>query len=136
DNTKTFFDKWGDQIFYGMLIFPVIGSMLAGVAGYFRADKNMRRVRQLHRLLQLVRKARSVTSVDELDTLQGEADAILTEPTQLTERGQLDEIGLATFTLAIDQARAALSEQRSMLILRPDEVHPHRLLPRAGHAAE
>ena len=136
DNQKTFFDKYGDQIFYGLLVGPVMLSGLAGVAGYFRADKNTKRVRQLHRLLQLVRKARTVTSIEELDNLQDEADAILGETIQLAERGQLDETGLATFTLAIDQARAALSEQRSVLVLNPDHVPKHRLLPRAGQAAE
>ena len=121
DNQKTFFDRYGDQIFYGLLIFPVLGSALAGVAGYFRADKNSRRIRQLHRLLQLVRKARTVTSVEELDVLQDEADSILGDIIQQTERGQLDEIGLAT--LACDRAGAlALSEQRSMLVLRPENV--------------
>ena len=136
DNTKSFFDKYGDEIFYGLLIFPIIGSGFAGVFGYFRADKNTKRIRQLHRLLQLVRKARTVTSVEELDNLQDEADIILGETIQLTERGQLDEIGLATFTLAIDQARAALSEQRSMLVLRPEQVPKHRMQPRSDQAAE
>ena len=60
DNTKTVFDKYGDWIFYGLLVGPILGSALAGVAGYFRADKNTKRIRQLHRLLQLVRKARTV----------------------------------------------------------------------------
>jgi hypothetical protein len=136
DNTKSFFDKYGDWIFYGLLVGPIFGSGLVGVAGYFRADKNTRRIRQLHRLLQLVRKARTVRSVEELDVLQDEADAILGEIIQQTERGQLDEVGLATFTLALDQARAALSEQRSMLILRPDQIPAHRLLPRTEEAAE
>jgi TRAP-type uncharacterized transport system substrate-binding protein len=134
DNTKTFFDRYGDQIFYGLLIGPLFLSGLAGVAGYFRADKNTKRVRQLHRLLQLVRRARTLTSVDELDALQDEADVILGETIQQCERGQLDEIGLATFTLAIDQARQALSEQRSLLVLRPEQVPQHKLVPRAGRA--
>jgi len=139
DNTKTFFDKWGDQIFYGMLILPVLGSALAGLAGYLRADKSTKRIRQLHRLLQLVRKARTITSLDELDDLQDEADAILGEIVHECERGHVDEIGLATFTLALDQARAALSEQRSLLVLRPGQVPAHRLAvttPRTPPPAE
>jgi hypothetical protein len=127
DNLKTVFDKYGDQIFYGLLIFPVLGSALAGVAGYFRADKNTQRIRQLHRLLQLVKRARTLTSLDELDKLQDEADSILGETIQQSERGALDEMGLATFSLAIDQARHALSEQRSMLVLRPENVPRHGL---------
>jgi hypothetical protein len=127
DNTKSFFDKYGDEIFYGLLIFPIIGSAIAGVASYFRADKNTQRIRQLHRLLQLIKKARSVQSIEELEKLQDEADVILGTAIQQAERGQLDESGIAIFTLAIDQARAALSEQRTVLLLRPEPMH--RMLP-------
>jgi len=129
DNTKSFFDKYGDDIFYGLLIFPIIGSALAGVMSYFRADKNTQRIRQLHRLLQLVKKARKVQSVEELDQLQDEADIILGMAIQQAERGQLDETNVAVFTLALDQARAALSEQRTVLLLKPENVASHRMLP-------
>jgi hypothetical protein len=128
DNTKTFFDKYGDDIFYGLLIFPILGSALAGVLSYFRADKNTQRIRQLHRLLQVTKRARAVQSVEELDHLQDEADIILGTAIQQAERGQLDESGIAIFTLAIDQARAALSDQRTALLLKPGGA-THRLLP-------
>ena len=133
DNQKSFFDKYGDLIFYGLLVGPIIGSGALGALGVFRADKNTQRIRQLHRLLQLVKRARTITSVDELDKLQDEADSILGETIQQSERGALDEMGLATFSLAIDQARHALSEQRSMLVLRPENV-PHRDLPAKGQS--
>jgi NMT1-like family len=129
DNTKSFFDRYGDQIFYGLLILPIFGSVLAGFASYFRADKNTQRIRQLHRLLQLIKRARRVTSVEELERLQDEADVILGATIQQAERGQLDETGIAIFTLAIDQARAALSEQRTVLLLKPDAAAAHRMLP-------
>ena len=128
DNLKSVFDKYGDQIFYGLLIFPIIGSALAGIAGYFRADTNTRRIRQLHRLLQLVKHARTIESVEELDRLQDSADTILGELVQQIERGQLDEMGLATFSLVLEQVRLALSEQRSLVVLRPENL-PHRGSP-------
>ena len=97
------------------------------MASYFRADKNTQRIRQLHRLLQLIKRARSVQSIEELEKLQDEADVILGTAIQQAERGQLDESGIAIFTLAIDQARAALSEQRTVLLLKPEPTH--RMLP-------
>ena len=36
DDQKSFFDKYGDGIFYGLLIFPIFGSAIAAVASYFR----------------------------------------------------------------------------------------------------
>ena len=129
DNTKTFFDKYGDEIFYGLLIFPILGSALAGVLSYFRADKNTQRIRQLDRLLQLIKRARAVELVDELERLQDEADVILGTAIQQAERGQLDESGIAIFTLALDQARAALSEQRTVLLLKPGNEPGRLMLP-------
>ena len=129
DNTQTFFDKYGNAIFYGLLIFPIIGSALAGVLSYFRADKNSQRIRQLHRLVQLIQRARTVQSIEELERLQDEADVILGTAIQQAERGQLDESGIAIFTLALDQARSALSEQRTVLFLKPGNEFGHRMLP-------
>ena len=131
DSQQSFFDRYGDDIFYGLLIFPILGSVATGFFSYFRADKNTQRIRQLHRLMQLVKKARKVNSVEELDKLQDEADVILGTAIQQAERGQLDESNVAIFTLALDQARAALSEQRTVLLLKPESVGDaaHRLLP-------
>ena len=36
DSQQSFFDIYGNEIFYGMLIFPVFGSALAGMASYLR----------------------------------------------------------------------------------------------------
>jgi TRAP-type uncharacterized transport system substrate-binding protein len=132
DNQKSFFDKYGDWIFYGLLVGPILGSGALGALGIFRADNNTQRIRQLLRLLQLVKRARAVTSIEELEALQDEADSILGETIQQTERGSLDEMGLATFSLAIEQARAALSEQRSLLVLRPENVQAHRSMPKGS----
>jgi hypothetical protein len=61
--------------------------------------------------------------------LQDEADVILGTAIQQAERGQLDESGIAIFTLALDQARAALSEQRTVLLLKPGNEPGRLMLP-------
>src|SRR4029079_19540726 len=96
-----------------------------GARVHLCADGSTRRIREMHRLIQLVRKARTVSSVEELDNLQDEADNILSEILQATERGPLEEGGLAAFTLAIQQARLAIAEQRTVLVLRPENVPEH-----------
>ena len=62
--------------------------------------------------------------------MQDDADTILGKAIQQAERGQLKESGMAIFTLALKQARAALSEQRTVLVLKPESVPEHRMLPR------
>ena len=53
DDQKSFFEKYGDYIFYGLLIFPIFGSAIAGVAGYFHRSGRTRRLRLLQRLIEL-----------------------------------------------------------------------------------
>src|SRR5215470_6799881 len=129
DNQKSFFDKWGDQIFYGLLILPIFGSALAAIAGYFKADTGARRVRLLHRLLQAVKKARNAPTIDALDQIETEVDNILGATLQQAERNQLDEMGMMSFSLAIEQARLAVAERRNTLLAQ----HPS---PHIANAAE
>jgi len=56
----------------GLLIFPVFGSAIAGLASYLRRDNRTRRLRLLQRLLDLVRKAHAAPSLEAID--QFEAD--------------------------------------------------------------
>jgi TRAP-type uncharacterized transport system substrate-binding protein len=120
DNQKTFFDRYGDAIFYGLLILPLFGSALAGMAGYFRADKSTRRLRLLHRLLVVTKKARTAETLQVLDELQVETDTIVAEAIHQAERDQLDEMAMMTFTMAMNEARLAISDRRSLLLLRPE----------------
>ena len=116
DSQKTFFERYGDAIFYGMLIIPALGSGIAAFTGYFQADSRTRRVRLLHRLLQTIKKARTLNSLDELDRVEAEVDSVLGETIYQTEHDQLDETALMSFSLAIQQARLAVAERRALLL--------------------
>ncbi len=55
DDQKSFFDRYGDDIFYGLLIFPLFGSAVAALASYFRRGGRTRRLRLLQRLIWCAR---------------------------------------------------------------------------------
>jgi hypothetical protein len=118
DDQKTFFDRYGDQIFYGMLIFPVIGSMIAGMAGYFRADTRTRRLRLLKRVLDLTKKAHEAPSIEALNQLQVEADNLVLAVIHQTEREEFDDAARMSFSLAIEQARFSIAARRAVLLER------------------
>jgi TRAP-type uncharacterized transport system substrate-binding protein len=124
DNQKSFFDRWGDQIFYGLLIFPIFGSAIAGVMGYLRGESGNRRIRLLHHLLQLIKRARNAETVEALDQIQAEADHILVTMIQQAERNQLDEMGLMLFSTAIEQAHHAIADRRVLLLDHPEKTSP------------
>ncbi|HEY4737727.1 MAG TPA: TAXI family TRAP transporter solute-binding subunit, partial [Xanthobacteraceae bacterium] len=91
DSQQSFFDKYGNEIFYGMLIFPVFGSALAGMASYLRRDTRTRRLRLLQRVLDLVRKAHAAQNLETLEQLQVEADNLVIAIVHQGEREEFDE---------------------------------------------
>ena len=116
DSQQSFFDKYGDAIFYGMLIFPVFGSALAGMASYLRRDTRTRRLRLLQRVLDLVRKAHGAQNLEALEQLQVEADNLVIAIVHQGEREEFDETVRMSFAFALDQLRFAIAARRTALL--------------------
>src|SRR6516165_4867439 len=116
DSQQSFFDKYGDAIFYGMLIFPVFGSALAGMASYLRRDTRTRRLRLLQRVLDLVRKAHGAQNLEALEQLQVEADNLVIAIVHQGEREEFDETARMSFTFALDQLRFAIAARRTAIL--------------------
>ena len=116
DDQKSFFDKYGDDIFYGLLIFPIFGSAIAGVASYFRSSGRPRRLRLLQRLLDLTQKANHAPSLEALDKLQVDVDHLVVAIIHQTEQEEYDEAVQASFGLALDQVRFAIAGRRAVLL--------------------
>src|SRR6516164_4379266 len=116
DSQQSFFDKYGNEIFYGMLIFPVIGSALAGMAGYLRRDTRTRRLRLLQRVLDLVRKAHGAQNLEALEQLQVEADNLVIAIVHQGEREEFDETVRMSFAFALDQLRFAIAARRTAIL--------------------
>ncbi len=116
DNQQSFFDKYGDDIFYGMLIFPVFGSAIAGLAGYLRQDSRTRRLRLLQRVLDLVRKAHGAASLEAIEKLQIDADNLVIAIIHHSEHEEFDETIRMSFAFALDQLRFAIAARRTAIL--------------------
>lgn len=116
DSQQSFFDKYGDDIFYGMLIFPVFGSAIAGLASYLRRDGRTRRLRLLQRVLDLVRKAHAAQTLDEIERLQLEADNLVIAIIHQGEHEEFDETVRMSFAFALDQLRFAVAGRRTAIV--------------------
>ncbi|MGA8950179.1 MAG: TAXI family TRAP transporter solute-binding subunit [Xanthobacteraceae bacterium] len=115
DSQQSFFDKYGDDIFYGMLIFPVFGSAIAGVATYLRSNSRTRRLRLLQRVLDLVRKAHAAQTIEAIDQLQIDADHLVIAIIHLGEHEEFDETVRMSFAFALDQLRFAIAARRTAI---------------------
>jgi TRAP-type uncharacterized transport system substrate-binding protein len=116
DDQKTFFDRYGDDIFYGMLIFPVFGSAIAGLASYLRADSRTRRLRLLQKVLDLVRKVHAAQTIEAIEHLQIEADNLVIAIIHLSEHEEFDESVRMSFSFALDQLRFAIAARRTAIL--------------------
>ena len=116
DSQQSFFDKYGDDIFYGMLIFPVFGSAIAGLASYLRRDTRTRRLRLLQRVLDLVRKAHAAQSLETLEHLQIDADNLVIAIIHQSEHEEFDETVRMSFAFALDQLRFAIAARRTAIL--------------------
>jgi TRAP-type uncharacterized transport system substrate-binding protein len=115
DSQQSFFDKYGDEIFYGMLIFPVFGSAIAGLASYLRRDTRTRRLRLLQRVLDLVRKAHAAQTLEAIDQIQIDADNLVIAIIHQGEHEEFDETVRMSFAFALDQLRFALGARRTAI---------------------
>jgi hypothetical protein len=116
DSQQSFFDKYGDDIFYGLLIFPIFGSAIAGVASYLRSDTRTRRLRLLQQTLDMVRKAHATQSLEAIEQLQIEADNLVIAIIHQSEHQEFDETVRMSFAFALDQLRFAIAARRTAIL--------------------
>ena len=99
-----------------LLIFPIFGSAIAGIAGYFRGSGRTRRLRLLQRLIDIVHKVHIAPTLAALDQLQLDADNLVVAIIHQSEHDDYDETVQMSFSLALDQARIAIAARRAVLI--------------------
>jgi TRAP-type uncharacterized transport system substrate-binding protein len=116
DSQQSFFDKYGDDIFYGLLIFPIFGSGIAAVASYLLRDTRTKRLRLLQRALDFVRKAHTAQTLEALDHLQIEADNLVIGIIHQSEHEEFDETARMSFSFALDQLRFAIAGRRAAIL--------------------
>ena len=140
NNQKTFFDKYSDYLYFGLILISGLGSGLAWLASYFRADDRVKRLKALDRLLDIVKAARDAETVEELIKLREEADAVLGRTIRQVEVNKLDESALMAFSLALDQAQLAISDRRSVLTAAvapfPGEAPAAKMKPAGAEATQ
>ena len=112
---KTFFDRYGDMVYWIVMLLSLVGSAGAALAGYAKAGDRNKKLILLNRLLDLMKTARQADNVAALDGLEAEADEILATAVVDAEKNDLDQSAMAAYSLALDQLRAAIVDRRAAL---------------------
>lgn len=124
DDQKTFFDRYSDLLYWGLMAMSGIGSLAAWLMSYVKADDRMKRLKVLERLLHIIKAARTADTLEQLDQLRNDADEIVNRTIRQVERNDFEQSALMAFSLALEQAQGAIAERRGVLAARPGEAAP------------
>ena len=115
DEQKTFFDKYGDQLFYGSMLLGMAASMLAGVWRYMSKDDPKSQQRPLSRLFALMDRVRAARDETELVTAEHEIDEILKSQLEQCAPGEIDAGEAAAVSLATHRLEHLVNQRRAAL---------------------
>ncbi len=111
---KTFFERYSESLYWGLMLLSFFGSGAAWLASYARSDSNGDS-QDLEALIAIVPRARTAIAADELDLMSAEIDVIMERTIRQIESGDLEGNRTSAIRLAVDQARHAISERRANL---------------------
>jgi TRAP transporter TAXI family solute receptor len=131
---KTFFERYSDFIWWGLMGLSAMGSAGAWFAGYLKKDERMASNSQRDRLLDLLAAARNCDSTEELDQMQSEADGILRHMLECFEHGAVEEGALTTFNIALEQFHNAIADRKALLLSMPQNLQRASAVFRAAGA--
>ena len=103
---KTFFDRYSDLLYWGLMVFSFFGSAIAGLLSYNKADDRVRRLGALEKLLEITKSARTAATLQAVDELQVGLDSIQSDMIHEVEANTLDETAMMAFAVSFEQARA------------------------------
>jgi len=109
---ETFFDRYGDWFYLGVMGLSMLGTSGAAILGRESAARRRRAMSGLDALLELLPTIRVCSDDIELERLEREADAILTRVLSDFAKGDLDGSGLAAYRLVMDQVGRAVAERQ------------------------
>ncbi|MFD2181694.1 TAXI family TRAP transporter solute-binding subunit [Rhodoplanes azumiensis] len=129
---KSFFDLYGDLIYYTVLGFGVLGSVFT--AGFHvLANARPSQGQALRQLVELLGDVRKATTSDELDRLQSELDGIIEAVVSATGLRALGTERLPAFSLMLDHVRHGITERRRLLVETSPAPHDDApLSPESG----
>ena len=115
DDQKTFFDKYSDFIYLGIMVFSGLGSGAAWLTSYSRADDRIRKLKALETLCDIASAVRLATTHEQLDKLRVDVDELVRRAMRQVERNALDGSAMVAFSIALNQAQSAIAERRALL---------------------
>jgi TRAP transporter TAXI family solute receptor len=123
DTEKSFMDRYGDWFYIIAMAAGGIGSILASIVSSFRARRRHTALAVVDELVAVRHDALIASSLDKLKTLETSVDDVALRALYHARDNRLDESGLVTIQLALDEARRGIADGQKRLIGGQDEKH-------------
>ncbi|MGL4496820.1 MAG: TAXI family TRAP transporter solute-binding subunit [Beijerinckiaceae bacterium] len=120
--TLTFFERYGDWMYLGVMIVSIVGSIMAALVSRANTRERQESMKGLARLIDILHQVRATEDEATLDALQEEADKILETTLRLAVDHSFDQAGMNAYRIAIDQVSQAIAAQRQILAQSDDTV--------------
>jgi TRAP-type uncharacterized transport system substrate-binding protein len=118
---QTFFERYGDWMYLGVMGFSLIGSVLAAMWSASSSQRRREAMNGLDRLVELLGKTRLADTGPDLAAIETEADEILAATLARSSEAEIDAAGLAAYRMAFDQLGRAVRERR-MILMQVEET--------------
>ncbi len=118
---KSFLDKYSDYLWGSVMGLSALGSIGAWFVGYMRRDERESNTSLRERLLEMLKIARHSASLAELDSMQAEADEIMSDTLHCFEDGAIEEGSLTAFSIALEQFHNAVADRKAVLADLPEK---------------
>ena len=112
---KTFFDKYGDWMFYGPLLLGALGSLMAGLWKFLTGDSGKSSLLLIQHLNLLIERIRNAKDQAEIDAIERETDDVISEYLKAHGQGQIESDKADTINLMIGHMQTSI-DRRSRAI--------------------
>jgi TRAP-type uncharacterized transport system substrate-binding protein len=112
---KTFFDRYSDTLYWGLMLMSFMGSGAAWLTSFARTGNSASHRNDLEALIAMVGRARTAGDTLELDILRSEIDDIMARTIRQLGAAKLGQNHADALKLAAEHARQAIAERRMAL---------------------
>ena len=112
---KTFFDKYGDQLFYGSMLLGTLTSLFAAAWKFMTKEETKPEDHPLMRLHALTDQIRKSSSETDLAETEGRIDAILKGELEKYATGNAEASETAALGLATHRLEHLIAQRRAIL---------------------
>ncbi|MET0277748.1 MAG: TAXI family TRAP transporter solute-binding subunit [Pseudorhodoplanes sp.] len=115
---KNFFDRYSDYVYLGLFLGSAVGSLLTGAYSWVHVRRRRNVMAPVVRLREALDDLPQATTLADIDKVEQQARDVFRSALDEAVDGEHDAATIATFELAMSEARARIAERRTAIAQR------------------